>query len=181
MSEVIHDAQQEFWRPPAHVEGAGGVAASVAAPAMAETCSHCGTEFLVGSRFCHACGGRRAQLAIPGTGQGVHAVSSGVLSDGMTWLRGAAQDFSFLRVSPPTWLRYLHFHEIKRWVGLPTASLVAFMLGLGCIAGAVCVSFIYKAQTFADWQAIQFWRIEWLLGSTACFVVAILLKRSTDS
>jgi hypothetical protein len=74
----------------------------------------------------------------------------------------------------------LHFHEIKRWVGLPTASLVAFMIGLGCIAGAICVSFIYKAQTFADWQAIQFWRIEWLLGATACFVVAILLKRSTD-
>src|SRR5437660_12722875 len=88
MSEVIHDAQQEFWRPPAPVEGTGGVAASVAAPMMAETCSHCGTEFLVGSRFCHACGGRRAQLAIAGIGHGVHAVSSGVLSDGMTWLRG---------------------------------------------------------------------------------------------
>jgi hypothetical protein len=54
------------------------------------------------------------------------------------------------------------------------------MIGLGCIAGAICVSFIYKAQTFADWQAIQFWRIEWLLGATASFVVAILLKRSTD-
>src|SRR5260370_7631555 len=65
MSEVIHDAQQEFWRPPAPVEGAGGVAASVAAPAMAETCSHCGTEFLVGSRFFHACGGLPAQLTIP--------------------------------------------------------------------------------------------------------------------
>jgi hypothetical protein len=180
MSEVIHDTHQEFWRPPAPVEGAGGVAASVAAPTMAETCSHCGTEFLVGSRFCHACGGRRAQLAIPGTGHGVRAVSSGVLSDGITWLRGAAQDFSFLRVYAPTWLRYLHFHEIKRWVGLPTASLVAFMIGQGCIAGAICVSFIYKAQTFADWQAIQFWRIEWLLGATASFVVAILLKRSTD-
>jgi len=177
MSEVIHDAQQEFWRPPAPIEGVSGVAASVAAPTMAETCSHCGTEFLVGSRFCHACGGRRAHLAIAGTGHGGHA---GVLLDGMTWLRGAAQDFSFPKVSAPTWLRYLHFHEIKRWVGLPTASLVAFMIGLGCIAGAVCVSFIYKAQTFADWQAIQFWRIEWLLGATASFVVAILLKRSTD-
>ena len=180
MSEVIHDAQQEFWRPPAPIEGTGGVAAAVVAPTMAETCSHCGTEFLMGSRFCHACGGRRAQLAIAQTGHGVPAVSSGVFSDGMTWLRGAAEDFSFPRVSAPTWLRYLHFHEIKRWIGLPTASLVAFMIGVGCIAGAICVSFIYKAQTFADWQAIQFWRIEWLLGATASFVVAILLKQSTD-
>jgi hypothetical protein len=180
MSEVIHDAQQEFWRPPAPVEGAGGIAASVATPTMAETCSHCGKEFLVGSRFCHACGARRAQLAISGTGNGVLPLSSRLLAETVTSLRGAAQDFSWPKVSAPTWLRYLHFHEIKRWVGLPTASLVAFMIGIGCVAGAVCVSFIYKAQTFADWQAIQFWRIEWLLGATASFVVAILLKRSTD-
>ena len=93
---------------------------------------------------------------------------------------GSGTGFLLSQGFRPNLLRYLHFHEIKRWVGLPTASLVAFMIGLGCIAGAICVSFIYKAQTFADWQAIQFWRIEWLLGATASFVVAILLKRSTD-
>ena len=88
-----------------------------------------------------------------------------------------AQDFSLPQVSFPAWLRYLHFHEIKRWVGLPTASLIAFMIGLGCVAGAICVSLVYKAQTFADWQAIQFWRIEWLLAATAAFVAGILLRK----
>jgi hypothetical protein len=180
MAEVIHDAQHEFWRAPVPIESAGGIAASVATPTMAETCSRCGKEFLVGSRFCHACGARRAQSAVAGTGNGVLPLSSRFLAETVTSLRGAAQDFSWSKVSAPPWLRYLHFHEIKRWVGLPTASLVAFMIGIGCIAGAVCVSFIYKAQTFADWQAIQFWRIEWLLAATASFVVAILLKPSTN-
>jgi hypothetical protein len=36
---------------------------------------------------------------------------------------------------------------------------------------------IYKAQTMVDWQAIQTWRIEWLLGATAALLAGILLKR----
>jgi hypothetical protein len=167
MSEVIHEAQQEFWRPPAPVEAVGRVAIPVIAPAMAATCPDCGKEFLVGSRFCHACGSRRTPLVALGTG---------FLSEKMAQVRLMAQDFSFPQPSFPAWLHYLHFHEIKRWIGLPTASLTAFIIGLGCVAGAVCVSLVYKAQTFADWQAIQYWRIEWLLAATAAFVAGILLK-----
>ena len=96
----------------------------------------------------------------------------------MTWLRGAAQDFSFPRVSPPTWLRYLHFHEIKRWIGLPMPSLIAFIIGLGCIAGVLGVSLFFRASNLAEFQAIQMWRIEWLLGATASFVAGILLKKT---
>jgi cytosine/uracil/thiamine/allantoin permease len=84
------------------------------------------------------------------------------------------------RISFPRWLQYLHFHEIKRWVGLPTAALIAFIIGLGCVAGAVGVSLFYKASTLAEFQAIQLWRIEWLLGATAAFVAGILLKKPSD-
>lgn len=80
----------------------------------------------------------------------------------------------------PCWLYYLHFHEIKRWVGLPTAALVAFMIGLGCVAGAVAVSFFYHASNLAEFQAIQMWRIEWLLAATASFVAGILLKNPSN-
>jgi len=80
------------------------------------------------------------------------------------------------KVSFPAWLRYLHFHEIKRWVGLPTASLIAFIIGLGCVAGAVAVSLFFKASNLAEFQAIQMWRIQWLLAATASFVAGILLK-----
>jgi hypothetical protein len=36
---------------------------------------------------------------------------------------------------------------------------------------------IYKTGTLADWQAMQIWRIEWLLGASAALLAAILLKR----
>jgi hypothetical protein len=80
------------------------------------------------------------------------------------------------RISLPYWLRYLHFHEIKRRLGLSTASLVAFVLGLGCVAGALLVGLL-TAKTLVDWQAIQFYRAEWLLAATAAFVAGILLKK----
>jgi hypothetical protein len=46
MSDLVHDAQQEFWRPPVNQTASG----------MAEACRRCGTEFMVGGAFCHICG-----------------------------------------------------------------------------------------------------------------------------
>jgi hypothetical protein len=101
----------------------------------------------------------------------------------LEWGQGAAVWIaeSWLRIPFPSWLRYLHFHEIKRWVGLPTAALVAFMIGLGCVAGAIGVSLFYKASNLGEFQAIQLWRIEWLLAATAAFVAGILLKNPSDN
>jgi len=84
------------------------------------------------------------------------------------------------KVKSPAWLHYLHFHEIQRWVGLTTASLIAFVIGLGCVAGALLVGLI-TAKTLVDWQAIQFYRVEWLLAATASFVAAILLKKPSGN
>jgi hypothetical protein len=52
---------------------------------------------------------------------------------------------------------------------------------LGCVAGAVGVSLFYRASNLAEFQAIQMWRIEWLLAATASFVAGILLKKPSDS
>jgi cytosine/uracil/thiamine/allantoin permease len=54
------------------------------------------------------------------------------------------------------------------------------MIGLGCVAGMIGVSLFYKATNLAEFQAIQLWRIEWLLGATAAFLAGILLKKSAD-
>ncbi len=149
---------------------------------MAEACSSCGTEFMIGSRFCHACGTYR-----PEKNKAVHAVLSrpatgDFLSEKLSWLQSAAADLNLSRgrIALPAWLRYLHFHEIKRWIGLPTPSLIAFILGLGCVVGALAVSLFYKASNMAEFQAIQMWRIEWLLAATASFVAGILLKKPRD-
>ena len=79
----------------------------------------------------------------------------------------------------PSWVQYLHFHEIKHRVGLSTASLIAFVIGLACIAGALLVGLL-TAKTLVDWEAIQYYRAEWLLAAIASFVLGILLKKPSE-
>lgn len=117
---------------------------------LAGACEDCASEFMVGARFCHVCGAPRHLQAA---------------SD-----RGWARVWAVLRV--------LEFHAIKAWFGLPTASLIAFLIGVGCVLAAIAVGIIYSVQTLADFQAIQLWRIEWLLAAVAAFVAGILLKRT---
>jgi hypothetical protein len=75
-------------------------------------------------------------------------------------------------------VEWLDFASIRERTGLGTASLVCFVLGVACVLAAVAVGFLYTANTVLDWQAVQLWRIEWLLGSAASFLAAIALKRN---
>jgi hypothetical protein len=61
MAEVVQRAQQEFWRPAVISECLPEIAISAVLPTMAEACSGCGTEFMIGSRFCHVCGAHRPE------------------------------------------------------------------------------------------------------------------------
>jgi hypothetical protein len=145
MSEVMPNAQREFWSPPA-------VPSSQPMPPLAGACEDCGSEFMVEARFCHVCGASRIEVPLH---------------------RGWARVWTLLRA--------LEFHAIKAWFGLPTASLIAFLIGIGCVLAAIGVGLIYSIQTLADFQAIQLWRIEWLLAAVAAFVAGILLKRTESS
>ena len=175
MSQVVQEAQpDEFWRPPS-LAAEDGIVLRETIPTMAETCRRCGTEFLLGSRFCHSCGGRRPE-AISDAAKADAAALAGLWERGIAQLHSILAGFSWRKIKFPSWLRYLHFHEIRNWVGLPTASLIAFVMGLGCVAGAVSVGLL-TARTLVDWQAIQIYRAEWLLAATASFVAAILLKK----
>ncbi|MBZ5705550.1 MAG: hypothetical protein LAN63_09360 [Acidobacteriia bacterium] len=136
MSEVAHNAQHEFWRPPAAQPGAAG-------PNMVEACDGCGTEFMVGARFCHVCGAVRQAQALPGRG----------------------------------WTRYLEFHIIKHGLGLSTASLVAFLIGVACALAALACGFIYSERNVLEWQAVQIYRVQWLLAAVAAFVGGLLLRK----
>jgi hypothetical protein len=80
------------------------------------------------------------------------------------------------KIEFPRWLRYLHFHEIKRRAGLSTAPLIAFVIGLACAMGALLVG-LSSTKNVAGWQMIQYYRVELLLGATAAFVAGILLKK----
>jgi hypothetical protein len=140
MSEVVQDADHEFWRAPL---APAAVPTPTAAPLLTETCYRCNTEFLMGAAFCHSC--------------------------------GAARELQ-TRTHTRSWTRYFEFQHIKDRLGLPTFSLMAFLTGLGCLLCAVFVGLIFSAATVLDWQAVQLWRIEWLLGAAACFLAGILLR-----
>jgi hypothetical protein len=175
MSEVVQETHQEFWRPPVPVV-TEAVVIREALP-MAEACPRCSTEFLLGSRFCHTCGVRRPE-AISAAARADAAHVAGLREQLIARVHSGVAAFSLSKIQFPTWLRYLHFHEIKSRSGLSTASLIAFILGVGCVAGALLVGLL-TAKTFVDWQAIQFYRAEWLLAATAAFVAGILLKKPT--
>ena len=140
MAEVVHNAEQEFWRPPIAVP-AREIAAS---PVAEQACERCGTEYMVGAQYCHSCGTARA------------ANSSIVQS----------------------MVSHLDFQNIREKLGLPMGSLIAFLIGLGCVFAALSVRIVYTPQRLVDWQAIQLYCIQWLLGAMAAFIAGILLKKT---
>jgi hypothetical protein len=143
MSEVIPEAQHEFWRPPAILQEAAVV------PAVANVCAGCSTEFMVGSRFCHICGVARG-------------IQSGSLNRYWTQL------LDFLHI--------VEFQDLKQWLGLATAPLIAFAIGVFCFLAAILVGVVCSISNFEDFQSVQFWRMEWLLAAIVAMVAGILLK-----
>jgi hypothetical protein len=80
------------------------------------------------------------------------------------------------------WTLYLQFHNIKRALGLSTASLVAFLVGIACLVMAgIAVGMIYSVQTLSDFEAVQLYRMQWLLGAIAAFAAGLLLKKTPDA
>jgi hypothetical protein len=139
MAEAADRVQHEFWRPPLPNSEA------VATPERSATC-RCGTEFIVSSLYCHACGATRPDLNASRTLE----------------IPGLAEVAS-----------------LGERLGLNLPSVIAFLFGMLCMVGSVAVSAFFSARTLLDWQAIQLWRIEWLLAAVAAFVAGCLLKKSS--
>ena len=171
MAELVRGTQPEFWRPPLEQE----VTVQEPTPGMMEACPKCGTEFLLGSRFCHTCGGKRP-LAMSAAEHADAAAVARLWQQVVHQVGETSLSIPWRRVKFPAWLNRLHFHAIKSCLGLSTASLIAFVIGLSCVGGALLVGLL-TARTLVDWQAIQYYRAEWLLAATAAFVAGILLKK----
>src|ERR1700752_1347934 len=178
MAEAAQGTHQEFWRPPSQRLG-NDVLLQASTPSLADACPRCGSEFLLGSHFCHSCGGRRPE-ALSASAKTDAAAVAGLWGKGGPRVRSVVTGIPWQKVKFPSWMRYLHFHEIKSRVGLSTGSLIAFVIGLACIAGALLVGLL-TAKTLVDWEAIQYYRAEWLLAATAAFVAGGLLQREFPS
>lgn len=174
MAELAHGTQPEFWRPPSQTI-AQDVVVRESISTMAEACPRCSTEFLLGSRYCHACGAKRPEGLSPAAMADAAAMAN-MWQHGVHSVNAFFKGISRSKLKAPSWLRYLHFQEIKNRTGLSTGSLIAFVIGLACVAGALLVGLL-TANTLVEWQAIQVYRAEWLLAATASFVAGILLKK----
>jgi len=160
MSDTVQNAERDFWTPPV-APPAITIEPSAASLAMVEACDKCATEFIPGAKFCHVCGAARTTQATSVWAAWTHRAIDAV--------------------------RNLEFEHMERWVvsarqtlGLSLGALIAFAIGLFCVVGAIFVGLIFTVQTTLDWQAVQVWRIEWLLGASASFLAGILLKRSQN-
>jgi len=69
------------------------------------------------------------------------------------------------------------FTALGKRLGLATPALIAFLAGAFCLVAALSVGVLFTARTALDWQAIQLWRIEWLLAGIAGFAAGCLLKK----
>lgn len=113
-------------------------------------CDHCHSEFVMGARFCHVCGTERNPR---------------------------------LQAGIPHWEKvraYLASMRLSEILGLPTAALIAFFLGVICIVAAIAQG-LGEPGTVLEWQAVQLSRIQWLLAGIASFVAGLLLKKTSSS
>ncbi len=132
--------RQEFWKP---------AMAPRQEVSPAETtehvCQECGTDFVLGSRFCYVCGSDRNANLANTTVTGLQA--------------------------------WVDLDSLRETLGQTNASLIALVLGCACVIAAIVTGFVFTATTLLDWQAVQLWRIEWLLGAVAMFAAGFLLKK----
>jgi len=77
----------------------------------------------------------------------------------------------------PRWMEWLEVDTVCQRLGLNLAALVLLALACACALGALLAGVIYRVDTIADWQAVQTWRIEWMLGAAVLLLGALLLKK----
>jgi hypothetical protein len=65
---------------------------------------------------------------------------------------------------------------IRTQFGLSTISLTFVAAAAIFLLAALMIGLIYNTSTLADWQAVQTWRIEWLLATAVALLFAILFK-----
>jgi len=64
-------------------------------------------------------------------------------------------------------------------LGQTNASLASLVAGSFCLLAALFTGVFYNATTLLDWQAVQLWRIEWLLAAIALMIAGVLLKKQS--
>ena len=75
------------------------------------------------------------------------------------------------------WTQCFEMDRMRQKLGLNLASFLLFAAACTCALGAILSGVIYRADTMLEWQAVQTWRIEWMLASAVALLAALLLKK----
>lgn len=67
--------------------------------------------------------------------------------------------------------------EVRKALGLSIGPMIAFALAGLCVLMALIVGVAYSTTTLSDWQAVQMWRLEWLLAAGVALLAGILLRK----
>lgn len=116
-------------------------------PTLRGICWRCGMDYAPGARYCHSCGGEREDSNV----RMVH--------------------------HPKEQETGAQLSGILQRAGLSLPCLICLAVAAVFALAAALTGAIYREDTLVDWQAVQVWRIELLLGSVVALLAGILLKK----
>jgi hypothetical protein len=88
---------------------------------------------------------------------------------------GAEREPQMGRELSVAWPDLAQLRESLNW---SVGSTVAFVAGAVFLIAALVTGFRFTTTTVLDWQAVQVWRIQWLLAAIAAFAAGILMKKT---
>lgn len=158
-----YEGRAEFWKPAVATRTEGGTPRDTVHP----YCRSCGAECVPDSLYCHVCGSdRQADVDIE-SGRRVPTVVR-------LAFRAVARLASHSVAAVASRLA-----SLRDALGQTNASMAALLAGGFCLIAALVTGFFFSATTLLDWQAVQLWRIEWLLAAVALMTTGVLLKKQS--
>ena len=73
---------------------------------------------------------------------------------------------------------WLDLDHIRELTGLSTIPLVLVLAAAVFMLASVMTGLVYNTSTIAEWQAVQTWKVEWLLATVVALLAAMLFKKS---
>ena len=77
--------------------------------------------------------------------------------------------------------KILDFTHIREKMGLSATALVLVVMAAGCVLAALFTGIVYSASTVSEFQAVQSWRMEWMLTAIAALIAAVLFRDSSTT
>ncbi len=147
MAEFTRPRSEEYWRP-ARAAGNALQRPDFQTQGNGAFCASCGAPYAVEAFFCHQCGAAREG-------------------------EPHAQKRNLARNPMKSWF---DLEAVQTQFGLSAGSLTCLLAAIIFALAAVMTGLVYNTSTLAEWQAVQCWRIEWLLAALAALVAAMLFR-----